>query len=84
MSDNDYDSNGILPNEYDPQEDPIHLQKKEIELLDSINGRLKEISEFNERQQDTQESVKRTLGAINANLFSIIFLMIVGLIFILL
>ena len=64
--------------EYDPQEDPIYLQRRQIEILEAIHGRLKEIRDQNERQEDIQDSIKRTSSAINTNIISLAVIVIIS------
>lgn len=69
--------------EYDPYNDPIALQKEEIEKLDMILSKLIDISNFEEEQHITQDSIERKLTALNGNImFGIVAFIIIGVIFI--
>ena len=67
--------------EYDPQEDPIYLQRKEIENTDVVIEKLIDISHMQERQTDALESINRKLSAINSNImFAAVVLIIIGIV----
>ena len=67
--------------EYDPQEDPIYLQRKEIENTDIVIEKLINISQMQERQTDALESINLKLSSINSNImFAAVVLIIIGIV----
>ena len=69
-----------MSSDYDPQQDPIYLQKREIEILEAIHERLKDIRDFQDNQNDTLVSIKNALSSLNTNAFWIGIILIVGII----